>query len=539
MASEIADAHPPGKRKAGDAIKGCLDVWAATSEELAKYSAWSASTATLRVLETLVPSTTVAKQTSWLWYSFHYDLKTDFGIVPGLTRSFQTQFYPFQRMFYLRVEQALDEAIRTKLKVDAKATARATPAAGAVHKPDVHHAFVSRPIALHPATQSGVNVFNTSALTRALLESSNEPPVTVENGLNSSFVSSTAPQNMDHARVWEAALRHGVVNINGIEVRNPAFATIDNEGHQAQISAASLASPQPGVTVTRIPQASAIRKLTVVPRGQETSSLAIVHGAPGGSQFDNRMLQENPIQAVPPGFVLTGDIHLFGLLPAKIYSFQGTASDGGVHEIVTISDPLIIGTLFPSTVNGDFGSLRFENVQFSYNDGITETGLGPGTWFEGDVSFEGPLQPIADVLKNVFHQAVPKLRVAYFVGVNNDWTTLAMMDDFRISGTLDNISVTLGDVVKFTSLTIQIDVNTITTAAPYSKNKKMSYGLIGTALLTVPGSVVPLTMDFRMGLDGHLVLLDLTLQDKAWVDAFGIPGLSVSRLLYTRKFFFS
>lgn len=531
MASEIADAQPVGKRKADiDSVKGTLDVRAASSEELGNYMARSASGDSLAVKQPLVPPTDVAKQTSWLWYSFHYDLNTQFQIVSGLDRTFTTQFYPFQRLFYLKAEQGLDAAIRTKLKEKALAKITTIPGAGVVHKPDIHRAFISRPIA-----QSGVDVFNTSALTRALLESSNEPPVTVENGLGRSFVSSTAPQNMDHAHVWEAALRHNVVNIHGVEVRNPAFATIDSEGHQAQISAASLASPQPGVTIARIPPASAIRRLTVVPRGQESSSLATVHGVPGGSQFDNRMLQENPIQAVPPGFVLTGDIHLFGLLPAKLYSFQGTASDGGVHEIVTISDPLVIGTLFPSTINGDFGSLRFENVQFTYNDGTTVTGQGPGTWFEGDVSFEGPLQPIADVLKNVFHQSVPKLRVAYFVGANNDWTTLAMMEDFRISGTLDDISVTLGNVVKFTSLTVQIDVNTITTAAPYSKNKRMSYGLVGTALLTVPGSVVPLTIDFRMGLDGHLVLFDLTLQDKAWDDAFGIPGLSVSRILYIHE----
>src|SRR5205823_14643231 len=110
------------------------------------------------------------------------------------------------------------------------------PQVGTVHVADHKTAFISRPV------EHTADAFNTNALLTALLASSDEPPVTADNTAGQTLVDSTAPQNMAHASLWEDVLRHPVVQVNGVELRNPAFATVDTDGHLAEISAASIAS---------------------------------------------------------------------------------------------------------------------------------------------------------------------------------------------------------------------------------------------------------------------------------------------------------
>ncbi|KAJ9609487.1 hypothetical protein H2200_005814 [Cladophialophora chaetospira] len=530
-------------------IKGTLVIKAHDTAALRNYRKWDPATLDLRSALNVVPPA-VAEQRFWLWYAFDYHLQTQFqklqsNNIPSpvshifkTPQKFITTFYPFQRLFFLKAQRVVDDALLGRL--ESIRTSPPIPQHGAIHKPDTKSSFISRPVALHPLVHAArpdaarhtedSGVFNTNALLTALLESSDEPPVTVENSEGRSLVASTAPQNMAHASLWESALRNVNVEVNGVAVRNVAFATIDNDGHLAQISAASLASSQPGVQVTRIPTPYAIRNLAVVPHNSSTAPLLTTHGFPGGSVFDNQNLQTNPAQATPPGYVLTGDIQLFGMFPAKLYAFQGTASDGGVHEVVTISDQLPLASLFPSVADGDFGSLRFENVQFRYDDGVMVNGKESGTWLEGDVVFEGTLQPVADILKSVFNQSDPKLHVELFIGVNRNWTTIQMPGNFAISGLLPDISADFAGLVKFTSLGVTINFTTITIPSPYSKKRVISFSFFGRSLVTVPGSVVPLSMDFTISVDQNIIILNLTLRDDDWQNAFGIPGLTLSSI---------
>jgi hypothetical protein len=542
-----AGLNPSHQRRS---IKGTLQIKALSPTELRKYSVWDPTTPDLRRPLPLA-SPAVAKQNLWLWYAFDYHLQTHFkqlgqnnteaprSHILGSDRKLIAQFYPFQRLFFLRAQREVDGAILSYLERAAVGKVTAKPKSGAIHKTDAGTSFISRPVPLRPLVHAvdadaarhtrEPDVFNTNALITALLESSDEPPVTVEHSAGQSLVASTAPRNMAHASLWESALRNETVRVDGVEVHNVAFATVDNEGHLAQISAASVASSQPGVSITRIPTPYAIRNLAVIPPDSSNAPLLTAHGVPGGARFDNRVLQENPAQATPPGYVLTGDIQLFGILPAKLYSFQGTASDGGVHEIVTISDPLPLATLFPDITEGDFGALRFQDVQLRYDDGVALDSKAPGTWLEGDIVFEGALQLVADIMKSVFNQADPKLHVEFFIGMGRNWTTLQMPTDFAISGSLEGISVDFAGLVKFTTLGVTINFNTVIIPSPFAEKKIMSFGFFGSSLVTVPGSIVPLDMDFTMSIDESIVNLNLTLRDDDWQDAFGIEGLTVSQ----------
>jgi hypothetical protein len=524
-------------------IKGILTIRADSAVELKTYETWDAGTPSLRITKSSGPPA-LAGQNRWLWYAFDYHLNLDFKhhsgtpapLLLGANRLLKTKFYPFQRLFYLSIQSRLDRGILSLLKTKAAGKGTTKPLKGAIHLQDPGSAFISRPIPprlvgflFNPTSVEeapDTDVFNTNALMTALLASSDEPPVTADNAVGPTLVASTAPQNMLHASIWESALTQPSLHIEGVQVWNPGFATIDNDGHLAELAAASISSSEPGVRLTRIPQASAPRNLSAGPIQLAATPFAIAHGLPDGSRFDNPILRNNPIQAVPPGYVLTGDIQLFGIIPAKLYSFQGTSSDGGVRETVTIADDLPIAKLFPDS--SELDSIRFQNVQLRYSDRPTADNPSIGTWLEGDLIFQGALEPVADVLRSTFGQADPKLHMEFLIGMDRNWNTLEMPGNFSISGSLEGISVKFGDLVEFTALGVKIHVNKEYNASPYREFFSLNFGFFGEALITMPGSIVPLHMDFTMSLDEGLIALSMVLRDPSWDNAFGITGLTVS-----------
>jgi hypothetical protein len=533
------------------ATRGTLRMKAFSPDELHQYTTWDHEAITTNLQRSISLGPPVPDQTMWLWYAFHYTMQERFACVgPGGTETptsrllagtnnlLKTKFFPFQRMFYLKVQREVDAAILKHRKDTVVANLQKIPQHGTIHKAVAGASFISRPAPhMLMRTAAPQDRFNTNALMTALLESSNEPPVTAENSQGETLVSSTAPQSIArHAKLWQNAIENGRVNLNGLDVQNVAFATTDAEGHLAQIPATSIASSRPGVEVARIPAVHAMRSFAAVPHNPMTSALQTTHELPGGSILDNHQLQANPSQAAPAGYVLTGDVRLFGILPAKLYSSHGTAGNGGTHEIVTLSAPVLLATLFPDLADGDFGAVRFENVQFRYDDGLLLNSQPPGTWLEADMVFEGPFQPIADIMKSVFHQTNPRMHVELCIGVNHNWTTLQMPSNFAISGSLQDISVDFADVVKFTMMGVTINFNTVVTSYPYGEKKEMVFSFFGTAQVKVPGSVVPLSVDYNMAMDGNFIDLSLTLKDEAWQNAFGIHGLALSSVDFGTSF---
>jgi hypothetical protein len=142
--------------------------------------------------------------------------------------------------------------------------------------------------------------------------------------------------------------------------------------------------------------------------------------------------------------------------------------------------------------------------------------------------FQGALQPIADVLQSTFGQANPKLHIEFPVGANRNWNTLPMASDFTIRGSLEGVSVKFGGLVEFTTIGVKINVNKETEPSPYRQFLSFNFGFFGEALATVPGSVVPLNMEFTMSLDEGILGLMMVLRDEGWDNAFGITGLTAS-----------
>ena len=154
-----------------------------------------------------------------------------------------------------------------------------------------------------------------------------------------------------------------------------------------------------------------------------------------------------------------------------------------------------------------------------------------GITLSARINFDSSYGQVHDVLAQFFGFEQPSLNVSCNFGFASDWHEALKEPSFRLTGTFtdvkpkpacDKIQLTSvgGSLIGFTS-TILDRKNGIT--------RSMSYGyeLFGTFHVTVPGSVVPLEMDFIVSEIGENVTLEGSL-DGEWEHAFGISSLTVS-----------
>ena len=397
-------------------------------------------------------------------------------------------------------------------------------------------AFVSTPITRRLAEVT--DVFNTNALTSVLLSIGNDTPATASNTAAAGFVSSTAPQNLPQSQVWSQALEGGNVNVLGTELHQPSLVSVDTDGRFVSVAPAQLTSSADGdVQVNEISSADAPRNISSRPIGSAVSPFITTNRLPGVRQLSRLAVQARPAQTTPPGFVLTGDIQLFGSIAAKLYTFQGTAAGTGIKEMVTVPIDLSLGKLFANLVGDAFDTVGLQNVQLNYFDTLTSDGKPPGLYFEADVAFRGALQPVGDIIKAIFNQQQPMMAMEAMFGRQRDWTTVHLPAGFSITGTFDGISASLANFIIFTSVGVKITVDQRYATVPsYRVYHELGYGFFGTAHVTLPGSAAPLNMDFVLDKTDTLYSLSFILQDDEWKDVFGIAGLTMTEVKLSAQF---
>jgi hypothetical protein len=256
----------------------------------------------------------------WLWYGLNYSFKAGPDVsssaLSGPAGEFQTTFFNFQRPFLTVLEVSLDNALRDTL-YKAKSAPYLKKQEDAMQGVEEHLAFVSTPTNRRRADD--LRAFNFNALTSSLLSIGTDVPATVTHSAAAGFVTSTAPQRLPHAQLWSQALGGGSVTVDGAEIHQPSFVSLDTDGRLVSVPAAQLSSDD--VTPTGIPDADAPRHISR--RAVNTTSpFEVVNGLPGIRQVTRLIQSSGPQQATPPGFVLTGNLQLFGSIPAKLYTFQ-------------------------------------------------------------------------------------------------------------------------------------------------------------------------------------------------------------------------
>jgi hypothetical protein len=233
--------------------------------------------------------------------------------------------------------------------------------------------------------------------------------------------------------------------------------------------------------------------------------------------------------ASPANFAYTGDIMLFGLVPAQFFAYQHISTHGfPYHEAAKIkAQRLSLGSLLPELKGSPLDAIALQDPQFGFAERTFDLARPAGLYFETDIVFQGPLQPVADFLKDFFHQGSPAIHFSAYLGQVRDWNHLFAPSSFALRGSLEHVSVKILDVLEFTCIGVELSGTLRLSHNSGDSKWEFGYGFFGSLNLSVPGSVVPLKVDYLLRKEYSSWLLWLTLTDENWENCFGVKGLNV------------
>ncbi|KAK3352468.1 hypothetical protein B0T25DRAFT_631239 [Lasiosphaeria hispida] len=233
---------------------------------------------------------------------------------------------------------------------------------------------------------------------------------------------------------------------------------------------------------------------------------------------------------------IVGDMKLFGLIPAKIYMYEhaGTALHPYNEEIRIAPDgPLSLGTFMPSLKGSEWDIIALENPILGFQEEIMLDGTLSrlnGLYFETDLVFQGALQPVSDFLKDFFHQEKPAIRFSAWLGESRDYGMPLRVPSFQLRGSLEHVSVNILDILTFRQIGVELRGYKSYNLAKRESAWQFDYGFFGKLDLSVPGSVVPLQVEYYLRKSFNSWLLKLRLKDDEWNDIFGIKDLKLSEV---------
>ncbi|KAK6329938.1 hypothetical protein TWF718_003365 [Orbilia javanica] len=298
--------------------------------------------------------------------------------------------------------------------------------------------------------------------------------------------------------------------INGTELRNVTFVTINSHGNIVPVTQGGqddLGAPDPTASLPNYPKKT---------EGQQPS--------------------EVPAQKTDR-YALAGDISLFGLIPAKMHIYQGSATaDFPFSEAVYLQEAAFsLGTLLPDLQGSPIDVISLQKPYFTYSEHMFGLQNPPGLRFEVDMVFQGALQPISDIFRDFFGQVRPALHVSTYLGRYRSWVHPMLPMNLTFRGSLDHCSVKIADILEFT--TIGVEISTYKqTMQDGTSSWNLGYGFFGKLNLTVPGSIVPLKVEYLLREYSGTFMLFLELTDDEWVDVFGIKGLNLNLVQFSAQF---
>ncbi|KAI1858009.1 uncharacterized protein JN550_012902 [Neoarthrinium moseri] len=229
-----------------------------------------------------------------------------------------------------------------------------------------------------------------------------------------------------------------------------------------------------------------------------------------------------------------GDMKLFGLIPSKIYLYEhvGSILHPYNEEIrITPDGSLSLGTFMPSLKGSEWDMIALENPILGFQEEVMLDGITSrmnGLYFETDLVFRGALQPVSDFLHEFFQQQKPAIRFSAWLGETRDYARPLSLPSFVLRGSLEHVSVNVLDILTFRQIGVELSGYKTYNLDKRGSSWQFEYGFFGNLDLNVPGSVVPLQVQYYLRKSFNGWLLQLRLQDDEWNDIFGIKDLKAS-----------
>jgi hypothetical protein len=198
-----------------------------------------------------------------------------------------------------------------------------------------------------------------------------------------------------------------------------------------------------------------------------------------------------------------------------------------LYKEFVFPDSISVGDVVPSLKDTTFDAVTLKKVTMVWlgkDASITKTA---GLWLETDVEFRGLLQPISDVLSDVFGQERPGIHLSAHLGLQKEYTGQGeelQAKNFTLCGSIEGINRNFGEFLMFRNAGIMIEV-----AASQSGEFESMWSFLGTLHLNIPNSVVPLVLSYKMEPKDTTLDISMTFGNgEKWESVFGVSGLNVN-----------
>ncbi|KAG0131970.1 hypothetical protein HOY82DRAFT_669707 [Tuber indicum] len=242
----------------------------------------------------------------------------------------------------------------------------------------------------------------------------------------------------------------------------------------------------------------------------------------------------------PPGFVLGGDIKLFGTrLAGKLYTLVGEAGKASdVKEIVTLGERLLLGDVLKCLHGSAFGDIGLVRPGFTFRAGDSALGTLPGLHFDTEVVFDNDsgLRSARETLSGVFGVKDGSLKVSGYFGEKREWSKALKPEKFSLKGTFVGVDSELGKLVRVTGVGVELEG--VRREGSFMRRAKYecTVGFYGAAEVEIPGSVVPLVVEYRLREVQGMYEFKLTKGTNEWVNFAGFKGLKLSDIQLLAEF---
>ncbi|KAM3416887.1 hypothetical protein BST61_g8475 [Cercospora zeina] len=451
----------------------------------------------------------VASENKNLCFALNYKLVLASENELGISTPPEVFFYPFQRGFFKKLEGAIDSQLLefwTAGAIDKMKKAAASAADSDIIK-DTGVAPMDVQKAVVPAmdqltlTPTGAQLSNARMAISVSLPAAQSNPVSVD----------------ANAAIWQAA-RKGQAEAGGAKLTNVRLLP---PSEVRDLARTLFAPGDVAITTSKAGEAQVLTHPTPSVASAASASNAHVPAA---------IAADPPLPAeVPKGFVITGSVKVFGLFDQPLYSLRGLAGVG-LREIVIVQDGSIkLSDYIPGLTKSGFEAVELRNLRFIYNE-LTTTTEYTGTWLQADVVFSGPLQPVSDFFKNVCRQPKPMLRMQSLISARNDWTRPVAFTDLHIRGSLPDLAIKLGDIVKIAELGVGISIRrSRQPIPPFDIAWYTGLSFDGALEIDTPQQQLPMKANFKMIYDQDLLTVVVQVREDAdaAADFCGVEGLKL------------
>lgn len=200
-----------------------------------------------------------------------------------------------------------------------------------------------------------------------------------------------------------------------------------------------------------------------------------------------------------------------------------------VAEKVTLNEDLHISLVLPELEGSVFDDITFKNVVFYHQNYADDETLALGWHIMADWIIDSSCGALYDILTKVLGVTEPTIYLHAGLGYSQDWKKPLSVHSFTLEGVLPGFKLSLVDHIHFASLGVRLlGIRGFETSPEPHSTLSFGFGIFGELFLDVPGSVVPLHLNYEIGLLGKTIQVTATVVGDSWFDPFGIIGLKVS-----------